>query len=430
MMSDSALNKTMELDAALAAAVKPINVLKALKWPAETEAVFLERWRAGKPELPEVELAGQDCSKAVESLAVLAARCDRANPLENLIFKTAGSYASAGRMLGAIGTPAFTVHSIEIYGKPDDAYKTQDFTALGAAEFFMQTTDALLGSYAVPEVVADIPAGRFAERLQAEVDAFFGAGKVEVVLDPSMASKAIASSKRVRLRAGAMFAELDLEQLLVHEAQVHAGTMHNGKRQPFKVLALGAPRTTRTQEGIAVLSELMTLSLDIVRLRRVAQRVRAIALALDGADFIEVFRSFLETGQSEAESYQSAHRCFRGGDVRGKVAFTKDCVYLKGMMEVYTFLATCIHENRPELASALFAGRMTIADAIELAPFFESGVLVGPRFVPPWARDLRTLASAFACNAYFTRIDLAEVGLDNFVEYEEGAERVNLSAIK
>ena len=420
-LSNQALNRTMELDAALAAAVRPISILKALRWPAAVEAVFLQNWRAGKPQLPEVSLARQDHTQAIESLAALQTRCDRANPLENLIFKTAASYESAGRMLGAIGTPAFTQHSIELYGKPDDHYRTQDFTALSAAEFFMQTTDALLGGHALPEVVADIPAEKFARRLQAAVDDYFGAGKVEVVVDPMLASKAIASSRRIRLRASALFTELDFEQLFVHEAQVHAGTMRNGKRQHLKALALGAPRTTRTQEGIAVLSELMTLSLDIVRLRRVAQRVRALALALDGADFIEVFRSFLETGQSESESYQSAYRCFRGGDVRGKVAFTKDCVYLKGMMEVYAFLATCIRENRPELASALFAGRMTIADAIELAPFFESGVLRGPRFVPSWARDLRTLASAFACNAYFTRIDLAEVRLENFVESEKTA---------
>ena len=62
----------------------------------------------------------------------------------------------------------------------------------------------------------------------------------------------------------------DLEQLLEHEAHVHAATMHNGKRQAnLRLLSLGAPRTTRTQEGIAVLAELMTLSLDIIRLRRI-----------------------------------------------------------------------------------------------------------------------------------------------------------------
>ncbi len=195
-------------------------------------------------------------------------------------------------------------------------------------------------------------------RLQQAIDDFFKDDKVEVIIDPELASKAIAGSNRIRLRAGALYSDLDLEQLLEHEAHIHAATMHNGKRQKnLRLLSLGAPRTTRTQEGIAVLAELMTLSLDVVRLRRIALRIKAIAMALDGADFIEIFKGFLEAGQTEEESYQSTVRCFRGGDVRGKTVFTKDTVYLKGLMEVHAFLATCIHENRPELANFLFAGR-------------------------------------------------------------------------
>ena len=55
-------------------------------------------------------------------------------------------------------------------------------------------------------------------------------------------------------------------------------------------LGLGAPRTTRNQEGIAVLAELITNSIDISRLRLIALRVMAVQGALDGADFIDIFR--------------------------------------------------------------------------------------------------------------------------------------------
>jgi len=240
------------------------------------------------------------------------------------------------------------------------------------------------------------------------------------VLDPNLASKAIAGAKRVRLRGGALFSKIDLAQLLEHEAHVHAATKLNGNRQHnLQALSLGAPRTTRTQEGMAVLAELMTLSLDLTRLRRIALRVHAIAKALDGADFIEVFRSFLEMGLSEEEAYRSTVRCFRGGNVRGRTVFTKDTVYLKGMLEVYAFLMTCMHENRPEFSRWLFAGRLTLGDVVELAPYFESGYLVGPHYVPHWADDLRTLASSFAFNGFFTRIDLTNVNFDSFITLEE-----------
>jgi len=421
-MSLSRLDKTIEHDAVLVKTVQPIKILGALSWPQEVERSFLNDWRAGNPRLPTVNLEQQDYSEQIGALEHIQSQCDRGHPLDNLIFKTARSYSSAARMLGAIGTPDFTNYSIELYGKPNDNYKTQDWTALDAAEFFLDKTDELLGGFVVPPTIADIPVELFAERLQNKIDDFFVDDKVEVIIDPKLSSKAIAGSNRVRLRAGTMYSELDLDQLLEHEAHIHAATMHNGKRQPnLKILSLGAPRTTRTQEGIAVIAELMTLSLDIVRLRRIALRIKAIAMALDGADFIEVFKSFLDAGQSEEESYQSTVRCFRGGDVRGKTVFTKDTVYLKGMMEVYAFLAVAIHENRPELANALFAGRLTLGDVVELAPYFETGFLTGPHYMPAWASDLRTLASALACNAFFTRVDLTNLKLENFVLFEEAA---------
>lgn len=68
---------------------------------------------------------------------------------------------------------------------------------------------------------------------------------------------------------------------------------------------------------------IITPSRYALSLRRIALRVVMVKQALDGADFIEVFRGFLDAGQSEVESYRSAARVFRGGDVRGKVCFTK-----------------------------------------------------------------------------------------------------------
>ena len=86
--------------------------------------------------------------------------------------------------------------------------------------------------------------------------------------------------------------------------------------------------------------------------------------ALDGADFIEVFRGFLDAGQSEVESYRSAARVFRGGDVRGKVCFTKDGAYLEGVMMIHVFIRKVLQEGRGELLPMLFAGRLTTADVI------------------------------------------------------------------
>jgi uncharacterized protein (TIGR02421 family) len=216
-----------------------------------------------------------------------------------------------------------------------------------------------------------------------------------------------------------MFSELDFDQLYHHEALIHTATAINGKRQThLKSLGLSAPRTTRTQEGLAVFAELATRSIDIQRLRRLALRILAIKRVLDGADFVECFQFFLNGGQDEREAYKSTQRIFRGGDVRGGIAFTKDSAYLKGVMEAHVLMNLAIRDNRPEIIERLFAGRLTMGDAITLGPCFDSGILDRPRYVPPWARDSRRLAASLAYGTFMMNVDLKNLSLDNFVRGE------------
>lgn len=409
-----------EIDAALPPLARKIRVLDALAWPDGVEGRFLADWRAGRPSLPEVTLSPRDHRSEIEALETLADACDSGHPAGQFLAATARSYASAGRMLGAIGTPAFSEHSARLYRRPDFVYTRQQLSAMDVASFLLETTDALLDGKTIPPTVCDIPAAELAAWMQPELDRFFGPDKVRVVLDPELASKAIAGATRIRLRAGALFSVLDKAQLLQHEAFVHAATMQNGQSQSnLRCLGLGAPRTTETQEGIAMLAELLTGSIDIQRLRRITLRVLAVQQALEGADFIEVFRGFLEAGQSEEESFRSAQRVFRGGDVRGGVAFTKDACYLSGLVSVHTLLRVAIRDDRAELVDNLFAGRLTTADVIRLDPLFESGWLQTPRYVPPWAQDMRRLAAAFAFSAFIGRIKLDLVTLDRYVRLED-----------
>ena len=414
------MNTTLtELDTALPKLARKIRVLNALAWPQGEEERFLAGWRAGRPALPEVKLEPIDYRAQVDALEGLAGKCDSGHPAGAFVAATARSYATAGRMLGAIGTPAFADFSSQLYGRPDFYYERQKMTAADAASFFLETTDALLDSQHIPPTVADISAQDFAAWMQPELDRFFGSGVVSVVLDEELAAKAIAGATKIRLRAGALFSELDKDQLLHHEAFVHVATMQNGMAQTnLTCLGLGAPRTTPTQEGIAMLAELLTGSIDIQRLRRIALRVVAVKQALDGADFIEVFRGFLAAGQSEEESFRSTQRVFRGADVRGGSAFTKDACYLTGLIQVHTVLRVAIRDNRADIIRQLFAGRLTAADALRLTSLFESGWLQPARFVAPWARDMRRLAAAFAFSAFVGRIKLDLIDLDRFSALE------------
>jgi uncharacterized protein (TIGR02421 family) len=417
---DPALAELFECDRALLPIGRAIKVLKAIDWPIELEEKFLDGWRRGTPELPAPPTQPQVLAGETSALEALMGRIDRGHPVGDWLFKTAWSYHVAARMLAGIGTPEFTRCSALLYGRPDFRHHSQDLTNADAASEMLAITDEMVDHRLLAPVPFDIPAGTFAEMLRERIGTVFCHDDVKVVLDPALSSKAAASSKRIALRASAFFSERDLEQLLQHEAFVHTLTSLNGRHQPhLRALGLGAPRTTRTQEGLATFAEIITGAIDISRLRRIALRVVMVKQALDGADFIEVFRGFLDAGQSEVESYRSAARVFRGGDVRGRICFTKDGAYLAGVMIIHLFIRKVLQEGRADLLPMLFAGRLTTADVITLAPFRDSGLIAPAVYVPPWARDPQRVLSTMAFSAATQRLRLDRLELQGFIDFED-----------
>ena len=417
---DAHVARLIECDHALARIGRRIKVLKAIDWPVELEERFLSTWRNGRPELPAPDTPPQVMTDAMDALAALMRQIDRGHPIGNWLFKTAWSYLVAARMLAAIGTPEFTRCSSLLYGRPDTRYRTQDVTNADGALEMLAITDELVDHRLLPAAPFDIAAEDFARSLRERIEPMFRDDPVKVVLDAALPSKATAGGKRITLRATALFSERDLKQLTEHEAFVHTLTSINGRHQPyFSVLGLGAPRTTRTQEGLATFAEIITGAIDIARLRRIALRVVMVKRALEGADFIEVFRGFLEAGQTEVESYRSAARVFRGGDVRGGQCFTKDGAYLEGVMTVHLFIRKVLQEGRAELLPMLFVGRLTLSDVVELAPFLDSGLIASSRYLPPWARDPQGVLSIMAFSAATQRLRLDTLELQRFVDYED-----------
>lgn len=409
-----------DLDARVVAASKGIRVLSGLSWPAHVIDQFLERYRRGEAALPEHVAEPLDYREERDALAALKGEIDSNDPMGRYLDETAGSYAIAARMLEVPGTPEFHELSLILYGKPTDTLPGSTTTHLAAADHLLEATDALAhaGLAIEPELVlsAEMAKVRFEERL----DAFFGKGVVDVEIDDDLASKAAAGSKRVRIRGRTGFAETDIEQLLEHEAFVHTATALNGRAQPLlSSLSLGAPRTTLTQEGLATVAELVTRTIDVGRLRRIALRIRAIHLATEGADFVEVFRFFLTTGQSDEESVRSTMRVFRGGDLRGKYVFTKDVVYLQGLLAVHTFLRKAIAQKRGALIARLFAGRMQLGDVLLLEDAFEAGHVAPPKYLPPWAKNLPALAAYLAFSAVAYRIDLDGVDIERILRPQD-----------
>ncbi|MGQ0658614.1 MAG: flavohemoglobin expression-modulating QEGLA motif protein [Chromatiales bacterium] len=417
------VGRHVDLDRQLVEIAQSIRILTLLAWPESVYEDFKRGWQSGNPRLPAVPCRAAGDPQRLVALQAIMQACDRAHPIGNYVYQTAHSYYVAARMLESVGTPAFTELAVELYGKPSDPIAGGDLTHLHAAEFFTDTTGEYVTAAAIPDYEYALSAEEVAKALSAQLVPFFDHHAVSVVVDPAMASKAAAGALRIRLRAATRFSPMDVAQLVHHEGYVHMLTALNGREQPhLGSLGLGAPRTTWTQEGLATFSELVSASVDLSRMRRIALRTRAVQMGLEGADFLEIFRFFLESGQDEYESFQSTARIFRGGDPRGKIVFTKDVVYLQGLLRTHTFLRKAVQSNKFHYAEHLFAGRLTLGDVIALEPFFESGVISPPLYEPPWLRRRSCLAAYLCYSVFANRISLAAISLDDFQNLEQGVD--------
>lgn len=395
------------LDDRMVRAARGLRVLSLASWPASVQQRFLADFARGRARPPVHAYPRHDFGAQRRELAAIAAAADPAHPLGAYLVDSARHWDLAARMLEALGTREAGALSVMLYGHPRDPLPGGGPSAREAAAHFIGIADELDRELIAPEEQVRISATALQLQLQNQLDAFFGGRVVAVELDPDLIAKAAAGAFRIRLRDGAAFSDYDQAQLLHHEALVHSLTALNGRGQAtLPSLAMSSPRVTATQEGLAVLAEQITGSLDIERMKRVSLRTEAIAMALEGADFLQVFGHFMEAGQDPSESFASAQRVFRGVPVEGGSAFAKDTVYLRGLVEVHTFFRHALREGRLRQCRRLFAGKMTLADVERFEPLFESGALSPPRWLPPWAARANGLAGLLAFSLFANRIRL------------------------
>ena len=395
------------LDERMVKAARGIHLLSLTSWPADVEARFLADHARGAAILPRIEYPRHDFSDVRTELDAVAAEADPDHPLGQYLRESAQSWSIATRLLESLGTPEVTRHSIQLYGRPDEALPGKGPSAVEAALHFISIADELDRELLAPAEHITVSATALQLQLQRDLDNFFGERVIEVELDPDMIAKAAAGATRIRLRSNAAFSDYDRDQLLQHEAFVHSLTAINGRAQPVLAsLGLASPRSTETQEGLATFAEQITGSIDIGRMKRISLRIEAVDMALRGADFIEVFRYFLAAGQTGEESFASAQRVFRGCPVTGGSAFTKDAVYLRGLVSVHTFFRWALREQKLQLCRWLFAGKMTLDDVQRFEPLFVEGVLEPARWMPHWITRANGLAGMLAFSLFANRIRL------------------------
>ncbi|NBB93411.1 MAG: DUF1704 domain-containing protein, partial [Gammaproteobacteria bacterium] len=265
-----------------------------LAWPLDVRDRFLAG-RARK--LPRVQRPDVDTAAVDRALRRARPLIARSGPARQWLERTAERLALASRMLQAIGTPDFHAASRELYGSPGEALPDSESTPLQLAQRLRRIIDGLNHLDLGTPANAGATDQDVARRMRAAVQRFFGDEAPAVEIVEQLSANATAGADLIRIRAGARFTDRDVEQLVHHEAGIHVTTALNGRAQDaLPILAASHPGATRTQEGLAVFAEFITGCMDLDRLSRLADRVLAIQMAIDGADFIEVYRYFLERG--------------------------------------------------------------------------------------------------------------------------------------
>ena len=409
MISDKEKIRIQDISDQLYKASRSIRILSHLSWPVSVRERF---FKTGGRELPVVSYPEIDLSDSLQLIHAAKSKI-RDSTIDHWLRRQAEVLEKSTHMLSAVATPEFFTFSADIYGTPKTILPDKKNTPLSLAKTF----DAIFASLlhidlgAPPEncflaqTVAD-------EIEKATVEMFADeAPKVQVVEE--LSANALAGRRRVRVRKAACFSDKDIVQLINHEVHIHVATSFNGHAQPYlKILGASHPGTTKTQEGLAVFSEFITGSMDIDRMRRLSDRVIAIQMAIDGADFIEVYQYFQEqTGGNEEQAFENTRRVFRGGVLTGGSPFTKDIVYLEGLLRVHNFLRAIVANGRADCLKLLFCGKLDIEDIPVIHQLSELGLCHAPKYLPPWAEDLRFLLSYLAYSSFLNGIDFKVVKL-------------------
>ena len=176
------------------------------------------------------------------------------------------------------------------------------------------------------------------------------------------------------------------DALIQHEVGTHILTYYNGFNQPLQLLHSGVPGYEMLQEGMAVFSEYLSGGISIQRLRTLAARVIAVYQMINGEDFPSVCNYLIdELHFTPRKAYGIVMRVFRGG------GFTKDAVYLKGLIEVIDYLAKG-NIIQPLLIGKIRKDYLSVIEELQKRDILKPNALY-PRYLkkPEWAEKIKLI---------------------------------------
>lgn len=416
MTADKYKQVIRDLSDRIVAAQRPIRILDALKWGPDVQAGFFDNRFKVLPEVTEDYYLKNPLRFDVE------VKIEEFYEIERDIRKELGPFNSVGmimqrmcreyitvvEMLRARGTPNFTKFSQQLYGSSTDAFYAGAPTLKDLAVVLSQTLTVIHKQTRNKSDKKRYNSEEMVAMLGIRLRKYFSdkPDSVRVKLSDDIIADAAAGAEFIKIRANGMFSKRDLRVYEVHEGWVHLGTTLNGLNQPIcTFLSKGPPSSTVTQEGLAIIMEIFTFSSHPSRMQGLTDRITAINMAENGANFIEVFDFFREQGFHDEEAYVRSSRVFRGSLPTGG-PFTKDLVYNKGFILIYNYIRLAIQRGLVHDIPLLFLGKTTLEDLHIFADLLQEGLVVPPKFIPPQFKDLAALSCWMCYSLFLNQLDL------------------------
>ncbi len=282
--------------------------------------------------------------------------------LYELYLAVANSYVDKIDQFKSIGTPEFLYDSLRYYGEPSEK-------DIRNAQFILhlpQEPDEISENYLNTEQIKAV-LSKMAEKEGYEYS---------IKTDDSMIANALVSGTTVKINSLANISETETKALAHHELGVHLVTTLNSRMQALKVLSLGCPINTMTQEGLAILSEYLAGHMTIKRLKILALRVLAVQSMIKEKNFKSTFSMLKDQYQVDDEqAFTITSRVYRGG------GFTKDYLYLQGF-----HLMLNAYENEPDFLN-LLTGKTSLEFLPIISQLIKKEIILAPHYITPAFRN-------------------------------------------
>ena len=398
-----------KLSEQIVAAQRPIRILDSVKWDDKIKEAF---FKSKFTQLPSVDSEyyrqtdlGFDPDQKLQEFYNIEYQINRTlgkySAVSTLMQQRCREYRDVIHLIKARGTKDFSKIAQDLYGRSNEAFYIGAPTLM---DFSLTVSQALdhIGDKTLTEKDENKYSAKEAVKILSDrLKNYFGKQKsIHVKVSNNIIADASAGTDTIKLREDLTFSKRVIQLYEVHEGWVHLGTTLNGLEQKTcTFLSKGLPSTTVIQEGLAILTELFTFSSYPARVRRINNRIVAINMAENGANFIDVFNFFHEKDQSENESYYDAMRVFRGS-TPNQGPFTKDLSYSKGFILICNYLRLSIQNGNLSQIPLLFVGKTNLVNIHLLKELVEEGLLTLPKYIPYQFKDLSAL-SAWASYSFF-----------------------------